>query len=119
MSGADLAAVVITISSVVAFVILGIALWAVVRTLRQLNTAVEELRVEATPAVAELRATMHRASDELDRVDGLLDTAEDVANRVEGASRVAYVAVSNPLIKALAIVAGIRGGSRRFRKNRV
>ncbi len=82
-----------------------VLLWAVValtRTMGELRRSVEEIRREALPVVAELRSTVGQANAELDRVDTLLGTAENVTATVDSASRLAYLAFSNPVIKTLA-----------------
>ena len=107
---ADAAAVVVAVASAVAVVVL---LWAVVALTRTMATCadrVEELRSEALPVVAELRSTVGQANAELERVDTLLGTAESVTATVDSASRLAYLAFSNPVIKALAFATGTGQG---------
>ena len=78
MTATELAAVIVTISSVVAAVVLVFGLIAVNRTLKELRRAVDELRTETAPVIAELRDTVHAANYELNRVDDLLGTAESI-----------------------------------------
>lgn len=118
MSGSELAAVIVAIASVVAVVLLVIAIISLVRTLRALRETVEDLRAEAVPAVAEMRETVQSAHGELERVDVLLDRAESVSATVDSASRLTYLAVSNPVIKTMAFAAGTTRAYRRLRKER-
>lgn len=118
MDASDAAAVVVAVASGVAVLVL---LWAVValtRTLRQLSASLDELHREALPAVAELRGTVLQAGAELERVDSLLGTAESISATVDSASRLAYLAFSNPVIKGLALASGTGRAARRFRKTR-
>jgi hypothetical protein len=74
--------------------------------------------------VSELRDTVRRAGAEVDKVDDLLDAASAIQHRVDGASRLTFLAFSNPLIKVVALFRGLgrglgrafgRGGRRRRR----
>ena len=116
MDASDAAAVVVAVASGIAVLVL---LWAVValtRTLKLLSASVEELRREALPVVSELRGTVHQAGAELERLDSLLGTAESISVTVDSASRLAYLAFSNPVIKTLALVTGTGRAARRFRR---
>ena len=115
MSGADLAAVVVTIAAVAACTVLVISAWALLRTLRQAGNALERVANEAPVALADLRRAAVQADEELGRVDGLLDRADRVSGTLEDASKLAYLAVTNPVIKAAALASGVRQGARRLR----
>ena len=125
MSGADLAVVLVTVVAVAALVVLVVALVSLLRTLRELRSVLAGVQREALPLVADLRDTVVQAGAEVDRVDDLLDTAAAIAQTVDNASRLTYVAFSNPLIKVVAFFRGIgRGVGRAFgrggrRKRRV
>ena len=67
---------------------------------------VDELRSNTLPMVDDLHTTVNRASDELDRVDGVIDRAERVTATADVASRLAYKAFAPALIRAMSIVAG-------------
>ena len=118
MSATELAAVVVTIASVVAAVVLVFGLIAVHRALKDLRGAVEELRTETASVVAEMRDTVHAANYELNRVDDLLGTAESIGGAVDSATRVAQVAFSTPVIKSLALASGTGKAARSFRRRR-
>jgi len=118
MTGTDLAAVIVTISAVVAAVVLVFGLIAVHRTLMGLRRAVEELRTETASVVAEIRDTVYAANYELNRVDELLGTAESIGSTVDSATRVAHLAFSAPVIKSLAVASGTGRAARSFRRRR-
>jgi hypothetical protein len=118
MTGTELAALIVAIASIAAVFLIGIALWFLLGTLRALRDTVEMLRSETIPVVSDLRDTVRQASTDLERVDGLLDTAESITGTVDSASRLAYLAFSNPLIKALAFVSGTGRAARRFRRRK-
>jgi hypothetical protein len=95
-----------------------IVLTALTRTLATLRITVEELRRQTVPLVSDARTTIQQANAELERVDGLLGTAESISTTLDSASRLAYLAFSNPVIKALAVGAGTGRAARRFRRSR-
>jgi len=118
MDASDTAAVIVACASAVAVLVLIWAIVSLTRTMKLLRTAVDELRRESLPVVTELRYTVQQATSELERVDTLLGTAESISTTVDSASRLAYLAFSNPAIKAIAFASGTGRAARRFRKKR-
>jgi uncharacterized protein YoxC len=100
--------------------VLAVALIAVLaslsRTLRSLRAVVDDLNREADPLLAELRSGARKANAELDRVGDLVEAAESVTRTVDGASRLAYMTFSNPVVKVLALGRGMSRAGRRLRK---
>ena len=118
MDASDFAAGAVAVTSAVAVLVLLYAVVQLTRTLQLLSESVDDLRREALPAVIELRGTVQQAGAELERVDSLLGTAESISATVDSASRLAYLAFSNPVIKGLALASGTGRAARRFRKSR-
>jgi predicted PurR-regulated permease PerM len=118
MSAGDWAAVVLSIVAAIAVVGLLFALSALVRTLATLRTTVDELRQQTIPLVDDMHTTVRQANNDLVRVDALLESAESISSTVDSASRLAYLAFSNPVIKALAFAGGTGRAIRRVRRNR-
>ena len=116
MDASDVAAVVVAVAVAILVVGLLFAFASLVRTLAALREAVEQLRRETVPLVSDLRSTVTQANAELERVDGLLGTAESISATVDSASRLAYLAFSNPLVTARALGAGTARAARRFRR---
>ena len=110
MSAGDLAAVVVVLVAVAAIVVLALATASLVRTLRDLRGTVDELRAQALPLIADLRATVVDAGAEVERVDALLDAAEAISARVDSASRLGYLAFRAPLIRFVAFWRGVGRG---------
>jgi len=101
-AGAGVAAVL-----VVALVVLG-------RRVRDLGRLVEELRRETVPLVRDARVVVDQAATEMVRVGDVLESAEAVSATVDSASRLAYRAFSNPVVKVLAYATGVGSAVRRF-----
>lgn len=115
MSAADLAAVAVTVVVLVAVGMLVVVAIAMVRALRELRRTVDVLRGETVATVIELRRTVEHAGDGLDRVDGLIESAERITGTVDSASRLTYRAITPPLIKTMSFMAGTARAARRLR----
>lgn len=116
MTAGDLAAIIVAIASVVAVVLLVFIVVAVNRTLAEVRLSVEQLRRETLPVVDELHRTVVAANAELQRLDPLLESASSVSATVDSASHLAYLAFSNPLIKAMALATGTAKAAKALRK---
>lgn len=106
MSSGEVAALAAGVVAGAALVLLLLTLLRVLRAVRELREAVEQLRGETRLVVADLQHAAEVADAELARVDALLDTAESVAGTADSASRLAYLAFANPVIKTMALAAG-------------
>jgi len=118
MSGSDLAAVIVAACSVVAVVLLAVGVVALLRTLRALREVALLLRTETAPVLDDLRDTVDAANGEIERLDRLVTTAESVTGTVDSASRLAYIAMANPVIKGVAFASGTAKAARRLRGRR-
>ncbi len=118
MSAVDLAAVVVTVVCLLTVALLGFAVVALVRSLRELRAVVTELRETALPMVDDLRSTVNRADTELHRFDGVISKAERIAATVDLAGRLTYRAFAPPLVKSVSLLAGMGHATRRLRARR-
>ena len=118
MEAGDIAAVAVGLAAAAVAAAFVVSLLSLTRAATELRRAAEDLRNETLPVVAQLRQTVANADAELERVDGLIGTAENVTATVDSASRLAYLALSNPVIKVLAFASGTGRAARRFRKGR-
>ena len=116
MSASDLAAVIVAVAAVVGVVLLVFAIVSLTRTLTAVRLSVEELRRETLPVIDELQRTVTQANTDLERLDTLLDSATSVTNTVDSASQLAYMAFSNPVIKAIAFASGTARAARALRR---
>jgi hypothetical protein len=101
-----IALVAVTVTTVVA-IRLG-------RRTRELAKLVAELRSETIPLVREARTVVDHAATEMERVGDVLGNAEAVSATVDSASRLAYRAFSNPVVKTVAFGSGLGGAFRRL-----
>jgi hypothetical protein len=84
------------------------------RRTAQLRRLVEEFHEEALPLVRQARRAVDQAATEMERVGDVLGSAEAVTATVDSASRLAYRALANPVVGALAFTSGVGGALRRF-----
>ena len=113
MTTDQVAVLAITTGAVVA-VVLVVALVVLGRRVRDLGHLVEELRRETVPLVRDARVVVDQAATEMVRVGDVLESAEAVSATVDSASRLAYRAFSNPVVKVLAYATGASSAVRRF-----
>jgi uncharacterized protein YoxC len=118
ITAGDVAAIIVAVFLGIGVIALLIVLRSLTRTLRALRVTVDELRATAVPLVQDAHTTVRQANAELERVDTLLGTAESISATVDSASRLAYLAVSNPVIKGMAFATGTGRAYRRMRRNR-
>jgi hypothetical protein len=111
-----LAIVLATVLCSLGFAALIVVLVRVLDALRSLRTEVDSLRAETQPLLAELRSSVEEARDDLQRFDRVLGSAEAISANVQGASRVARVALSAPVIKTVALASGTSRAARRLRR---
>ena len=116
MSTSDWVAIVIAVVVAVAAGGLLVALSALMRTMTAMQLTIEELRKETLPLVTDVQGTVRQANADLQRVDTLLERAESISGTVDSASRLAYLAFSNPVVKVIAFGAGTARASRRLRR---
>lgn len=113
MSG-DTAAVVATAVAGAAALVTLLAALVMAAKIRQLRRLVEELRSETLPLVERARVVVDQAATEMERVGDVLGSAEGVTATVDSASRLAYRALSNPVVGAMAYGSGLAKALRRF-----
>ncbi|MCY3850226.1 MAG: hypothetical protein OXF75_05420 [Acidimicrobiaceae bacterium] len=118
MSAVDLAAVVVTVVCLAVVVILVLAVQSLVATLRQLRETIDELRGESLPMFDDLRTTVTKAGDELERVDEVIGRVERVVATADVASRLTQRVLTPPLIKTAAIMKGAGRATLTLRRGR-
>lgn len=111
------AAVVALVAACVALVAASATIAASVslrRRTRELSELVLQLRTETVPLVREARTVVDHAATEMERVGDVLGSAEAVSATVDSASRLAYRAFSNPVVKTVAFGSGLSGALKRL-----
>src|SRR5665213_404531 len=115
MSAGQIAVLIAAIACILAVVGLLVAIRSLRRQVRQLADVADDLRRQTMPLVAEAHRVVDQAATEMERVGAVLESTESVHSTVDSASRLAYRAFANPVVKVLAVRAGAAGGLRRLR----
>jgi hypothetical protein len=114
-TAAETAALVAALIAAVLVVAVLVVLVSIMATLRDLRATTDELRRSTVPLIRDVREVVTQANSELERVDEVLVTAETFSSTVDSASKLAYLAFANPLIKVVALTSGTGRAVRRLR----
>jgi hypothetical protein len=114
MSAGEIAVLVASVVSLVAVIGLLVALGSLRRETRALATLADQLRRQTVPLVTDAHRVVDQAATEMERVGAVLDSTESVHATVDSASKLAYRAFANPVVKVLAVRAGAATGIRRL-----
>lgn len=118
MNAGEVAAVIASVALAILVVGVLFGVGSLIRTLGAVRVAVDDLRRVAVPLLTDVHTAVRQANGDLARVDGLLETAESITGTVDSASRLAYAAFSNPLLKVVAFATGTTRAVRRLRRRR-
>jgi hypothetical protein len=86
--------------------------------LQSTRSLVDGIRQETVPLLSEVTTSVSNVNKELDRADGILESAGNIARSAERVTSVIEHAVSGPLIKVIAVSAGASLALRRLRKKK-
>ncbi len=106
MSVTEVASLIIAIAVVVAAVFLITAVNNLNNTLAKLEDAAQQLRDEGITAFRDLRQLVADADAELDKVDIVLDRADQATTAISETTRRTHEAVQDPMIRTLAVASG-------------
>ncbi len=118
LSAADLTVVVVTACSIVAVGALLFVLQRALATVRNLRQTVEVVHGQLLPLVEDLTVSLAEANEELARIDRLVGSAESISATVDATSKLAYRALSAPVIKTVAVTSGASRAAKRMRRER-
>lgn len=114
MTAGEIAVLVAGITCMLAVVGLLVAIGSLRREVRRVGALADELRRQTVPLVADAHRVVDQAATEMERVGAVLDSTESVHATVDSASKLAYRAFANPVVKVLAVRAGAASGMRRL-----
>ncbi len=102
----DLAAFVVAVTAIVIAVFVVTAVVNLNRTMTRLEDTATQLREEGIGAFRELRQLISDADAELDKVDLVLDRADQATSAISHTSKRTHEAVQDPVIRSLAVASG-------------
>ncbi len=114
MSAGEIIVLTASVACCAAVIGLFVAIGSLRRQTRALQVVADELGRRTVPLVADAHRAVDQAATELERVGAVLDSTESVHATVDSASKLAYRAFANPVVKVLAARAGAASGLRRF-----
>src|SRR5207247_6047575 len=79
---------------------------------------IDGIREETVPLLSEFRNSVVKTNRELDRVDGMLESAANIVARVEKISNLVEQAASGPLVRIISLGAGLSKAASRFRSGK-
>ncbi|HVF07946.1 MAG TPA: DUF948 domain-containing protein [Actinomycetota bacterium] len=85
------------------------------RVLESTKMTIDTMREEAVPLLREVKGSVERTNRELDRVDTILVSANDIVARVEKLSGLVEQAAASPLVKVIGLGAGVKTGFAKMR----
>src|SRR5919198_5275287 len=115
LSGGEIALIVLAAFWGLLVLFLALVMLVMFRVLESTKMLIDGIRTETVPLIGEVRVTVISVNKELDRVDGIMDSAGKMAKSVQRITAVVEQTVSNPLIKFAAFSAGATRALRRFR----
>jgi len=112
MTVVEVAALIVAIAVAVTAVFLITAVNNLNNTLAKLEDTAHQLRDEGMAAFRELRQLVADADAELDKVDIVLDRADQATTHISETTRRTHEAVQDPVIRTLAVASGTSRAAR-------
>jgi uncharacterized protein YoxC len=99
-------------------VVLALLLGNLFRVVSSLKEMVEGVKDETVPLIGEVGNTVKGVNHEIERLDGIAAGVQGIVESVEQITKTVQVTVTNPLVKALAFLAGVRRASNKMREKK-
>ena len=116
LEATDYAVIVIAAFFALAVIVISILVLNLFRVVSSLKELVDGVTHETVPLIHEVGNTVKGVNHEIERVDSIMASAQNVAQNASTISETVKLAVTNPLVKALAFFAGARRASKKFRE---
>ena len=107
MSAGEFAATVFSVAFAMLVVGLLFLVGSAIRTLASVRGAVDDMRRTAVPLIADVHTAVRQANGDLVQVEAVLERTESIKATVDSASRLAFEAFAAPIVKLVAITAGL------------
>lgn len=115
LSGGDVALIVLAAFWGLLVLFLAVVMLNVFRLLESVKMLVDGIKDETVPLLGDVRVTVQSVNKELQRVDGLMESAGGIAKSGERIVGAVEQVVTSPLIKVAAAAAGVAAFLKRFR----
>lgn len=114
-SAGDVALIVLAAFWGLLVLVLCVVLINTFRVLESTKLLIDGIREETVPLLSEVKTSVQNVNRELDRMDGVLESAGNIVGRVEKVSKLVEEAVSSPIVKLIGFGAGFAKAAQRFR----
>ena len=118
MTWGQAAALIAALAFVGLVAVLAIVLAKVGGILSEVQMALNDVRKETMPLLKEVRTTVTTLNVEMDRVDGIMASAESAAASVSNVAKLVTAATANPIIKGMAFLTGAGVSVRAMKRKR-
>ena len=113
-AAADIAVIIIAVAIFIVAVFTAVVLLNVFRVLESTKTTIDGVRDETVPLLGEVRVTVQSVNKELDRADGIVESTANIVKSAERLTDVVEKTVSSPLVKVIAMSAGMSKAFKSF-----
>ena len=107
-TGGDIALIVLAAFWGLLVLFLCVVLLNTFRVLESTKTLIDGIRQETVPLLGEVKTSVQGVNKELDRVDGMLETAGRIVQRIDRVAGLVEQAGTGPLTKIIGVGAGLR-----------
>jgi uncharacterized protein YoxC len=116
MTWGQAAALIAALAFVALVAFLAVVLAKVAGILGEVQMTLNDVRKETMPLLKEVRTTVVTLNVEMDRVDGIMASAESAAASVSNVAKLVTAATANPIIKGMALLTGAGVSLRSLRR---
>ena len=116
MTWGQAAALIAALAFVALVAFLAMVLAKVGSILNEVQMTINDVRKETMPLLKEVRTTVVTLNVEMDRVDGIMASAESAAASVSNVAKLVTAATANPIIKGMALLTGAGVSLRSLRR---
>jgi uncharacterized protein YoxC len=110
------AALIAALAFVALVAFLAVVLAKIAGILGEVQMTLNDVRKETMPLLKEVRTTVVTLNVEMDRVDGIMASAESAAASVSNVAKLVTAATANPIIKGMALLTGAGVSLRSLRR---
>ncbi|MEX0984244.1 MAG: DUF948 domain-containing protein [Actinomycetota bacterium] len=114
----DTALIVLAAFWAVLVLVLCVVLIGTYNVLTSTKLTIDAMRDETVPLLREIKTSVEKTNREIDRVDSVLESAGSIVGRVERLSGLVEEAASSPIVKFIALGAGVRKGFQKATKKK-
>lgn len=116
MSARDWAVVALGLTGALVLFVTALVITNLFRVVTSLRDLVDGITSETIPLIAEVGNTVRGVNKEMERVDSIIGSVQRITTNAETISDTVQMAVTNPLVKALAFFAGARRATKKFKE---